>query len=141
MSFYNEPSFWTCLGLTISSLFGLVKFYFVHKDRTNSKEASRCEKIENLKADNMQKSIDFLNSAIARIEPMVLNHEASNKDLTKSTQMVGIIEKNLTAMFADLRLQYEGFERRIINVTVSYQRLMDRVDEIEKKFGSVKLKP
>lgn len=140
MDFYTEPTFWTFMGTAIASLFGLIKFYFIHQDRSNEGKAKLNMSVERFKADNIQKSIDYLNGVVARIDPMVLKHEAIVTELDKSVKMVGMIEQNLSSMFRSPQSQYEGFEGRVTKMTASYQLLVDRVDALDKKFGKVTVK-
>lgn len=140
MAFYNEPAFWTFLGTTFAGFFGVIKFYFVHQDRTNESRAKQNMSVERFKADNIKKSVDYLMDVQGRLEPLVLKHEAIVGELDKSTKMVGMIEQNLTSMFRELQSQYEGFESRVTKMTASYQLLVDRVDTLDKRFGSVILK-
>lgn len=154
MTFYNEPSFWVFLGSFVTSVAGLIKFYFSQKNKSNEKKATLSMSVENLKSDNIQKSsdnitrtfdaiqksIDYLNGVIARIEPLVEKHDDTMANLDTSIKQVGMIEKNLTQMFENLKPQYaglkshyDGFERRIVNITASYQILLDEVGKVKKE--------
>lgn len=141
MALITHPAFWT----SIASLFGLLKMFFVYYEKSQEKGARLDMSVERFKADNIQKSVDYLNGVVSRIEPLVVKHEALMIDLDNSTKMVGMIEKELTGQFATLSRQYEGFETRIVKTTASFQLLVDRVDRMDKdlkiKLGTVTRRP
>lgn len=144
MDFLSQPQFWAFLTTLFGGIFGSIRLYFVYLDRSNVKKASLDSSLENLKADNIQKSVDFLNSSIAEIRPMVARHEILMKDLENSTKMVSMIEHEMKGMFADLSHQYEEFQRKLQNITVSFQTTIDRVDAFDKRLsalGKVIVKP
>ena len=119
--------------------------FFVYYEKSQEKGARLDMSVERFKADNIQKSVDYLNGVVSRIEPLVVKHEALMIDLDNSTKMVGMIEKELTGQFATLSRQYEGFETRIVKTTASFQLLVDRVDRMDKdlkiKLGTVTRRP
>lgn len=141
MEFYTQPAFWAL----ITSLFGLLKMFFVYYEKSQEKGAKLDMSVERFRSDNIQKSVDYLNGVMSRIEPMVTRHEALAKNLEESAQMVSVIEKGLRQMMGDLSKQCEGFENRITKITSSFQLLVDRVDKIDKDFklklGIVTRKP
>lgn len=144
MNFYNEPTFWAFLGTTFSGLFGLLKLHFVYLHRADENKARLDASIERIRSDNITKSLDFLNKALSEIKPMVLRHEVLMKDLENSTKMVGMIEKEMTKQFANVSHQYEDFQRKLTNITISFQTTIDRVDAFDKKLsalGKVTVKP
>lgn len=145
VNFYTEPAFWAFLTASVSSIFGLIRMAFVYYGRSQERGAKLSMSVERFKADNVQKSLDYLNGVVARIEPLVTKHEDAVKALDETTKMVAMVEKNLTAMFRSLQSQYEGFEGRITNITASYQLLVDRVDALNKDFkiklGTVTRRP
>lgn len=144
MAFYNEPAFWTFLATTFGGLFGIIKYYFVHKDRSLEKRKDADMDVEKYKDGNLQKNISALNDFQSRMEPMILRHEGTMKSLEQAVQVVGIIEKGLNAMSGDLVKKYDEFQRKLVNVTTSFQITIDKVDNIEKKIsnlGKVTYKP
>lgn len=140
MNFFNQPAFWTFLVATFSGLFALLKVNAIYKGRLLVIKAKFEASVEKLKADNIQKALDGL----AEIKPMVLRHEVLMRDLENSTKMVGMIEKEMTAQFGTLSHQYEEFQRKLQNVTISFQTTIDRVDAFDKRLsalGKVIVKP
>src|ERR1700677_4953392 len=109
MNFYNEPSFWAFLTASVSSIFGLIKMFFVYYERSQENAARLSASVERLKGDNILKALACLDEFRAKIDPIVARHEVLMKDLENSVKMTGIIEKGLTGQFATLSNQYEGF--------------------------------
>lgn len=145
MNFYNEPNFWVFMTTFWGGVFGSIKLHYFWKDRSNKKNADLNMSVERFKSDYINKSIDFLNDSISEIKPIVARHEVLMKDLENSTKMVSIIEHEMKKMIADLSHQYEGFNTKIVNVTVSFQKVLDKVNDLDKeikmKLGTVTRKP
>ena len=111
--------------------------YFVYLDRSNIKRANLSASVEELKKENIQKAVDCLQGAMDRIEPMVLNHDIAMKQIDEAIKMIGLIEKGLNVMSSDLVKRYDEFQQKLVNVTVSFQKTIDRVDNVEKKIGNL----
>lgn len=137
MSFYSQPAFWAFLGTTFTGMFGLLRIHFIYKDRAVEKKAKLDMSVEGFRSDNIQKSIDYLNGVIARLEPMVLKHEVMMKQMDESVHMIGIIEKGLNSMSGDLTKKYDEFQQKLLNVTISFQKTIDRVDAFDKKLSNL----
>lgn len=138
--FYNEPYFWAFLTTFFGGIFASIKLYFVYLDRSNIKRANLSASVEELKKENVQKAVDCLRGTMDRIEPMVLQHEAVMKQMDESIKMISVIEKGLNAMSADLIKRYDEFQRKIVNVTVSMEKTLGKIDLMEQKldkFGKV----
>lgn len=144
MNFYDQPNFWIFMTTFWGGIFGSIKLHYVWKDRSNKKNADLNMSVEIFKSDYINKSIDFLNNSISEIRPMVVRHEILMKDLDNSTKMVSMIEHEMKGMFADLSHQYDEFQRKLQNITVSFQTTIDRVDAFDKRLsalGKVIVKP
>lgn len=89
--------------------------------------------IENKKSETTDKAIEFLNTTLSEMKPMVTKHETLMAKLIQSTEMVGLIEKGLTAMSANLEKQYDEFKRKIVNITTSFEIVLGRVKVVEDK--------
>ena len=144
MNFYSEPAFWGFMTALFGGFFGLIKFYFIHEDRTNDNKSRNDASVERLKADNIQKSLEVLDEFKSRIEPIVLEQGRALKDLQETVKMISVIEKGLNAMSSDLVAKYDEFQQKLVNVTISFQKTIDRVDNFEKRLvgvGTVIRKP
>ncbi len=130
VSFYNEPGFWAFLTALIGSTRWLSRVIYLYVERSNKNKAELDLSVEKVKADNLQKGIDCLKAVTSK-------HEEAIKRLEESIKMVSVIEKGLNTMSLELNKNCEDFQRKITNVTVSFQKTIDRVDAIEKKFGNL----
>lgn len=137
MTFYNEPGFWAFMTALVTSLFGLLKLGFIYLERSNEKQAALSKSVEQFKSDNIQKSVDCFTDFMTQTKPLVSKHEEMMKDINNSIQMISTIEKGLTSMSAELKSQRDEFQQKLVNVTISFQKTIDRVDGFEKKLGNL----
>jgi hypothetical protein len=137
MDFLSLPSFWTAMASVMAFIFWMIKIIFLKIERSNNQRAELQLSVENLKNDNIMKSINYLNEVMDTIKPMVLQHEVLMKQVMESVKMVGTIEKGLNAMSLDLVKKYDEFQQKLVNITVSFQKTMDRVDNMDKKMANL----
>jgi prophage DNA circulation protein len=135
--FFSNPAFWA----SVASLFGLLKMFFVYYEKSQVNGANLSASVERLKADNLQKSADTFNGFMARIDPLVLQHEVALKEIKDAILHISVIEKGLRGMVNDVQAIHEDFKAKIITSTASMQLLIDRVNKMDQdlkmKLGTV----
>ena len=134
MSFYNEPTFWVFMGTFFGGLFGFLKLLFIYIERSNVKKASLNMGVERFKSETIQKTLDYLNGVVTRLETQDIEIEKSIAALQESVVMNGVIEKGLAQMVHSLETNYKEFEIRITKIAASMQLVVDRVDNLDKAF-------
>jgi chromosome segregation ATPase len=147
MTFYNQPVFWIFLSTFFGGIFGTIKLYFVWEDRNHKKQFDRDNLLEDKKAGNLQTSIDTINGVLLRLESTmkdldstVQKHDVALTKMGEISKVINLLQAKLETMTVELSKRYEEFQRKLTNVTVSFQSTIDRVENVEKKieaFGKV----
>lgn len=138
--FYHDPNFWIFMSTFWGGIFGSIRLYFLYRDRSNREKASLDMNVENFKQDCAQRTLASMDEFMKRIEPMVLKHDGAMGRFEKALVMVGEIDKSLHGMSATLTEKTDDFNRKVVNVTVSFQTAIDKITLMEtklEKFGKV----
>jgi hypothetical protein len=151
MTFWNNPDFWTFLSATV----GLLKLFFMWRDKSNLHKAKLDLSVENVKTGNIEKSASFLGDVISKTQSMAVEAQDGVLDLRKAMIENGVIQSGLRKMVNDLvnenkllrsevevlRHQTEEFGSKFRAGTASLQLCVDRADMLRKEFGKTIFKP